>query len=225
MNNQNDKHNCINIILADDHYIVRQGIRSLLDQQTDICIAAEAINGNEVIKLIEGGVQPDLIISDINMPGLGGIEMIEKLNELAPAVKVIILSMLDNDSFVLKAFNAGASGYLLKSVSPEELLFAVRQAHADQQYVCMEIANRLLKRLASAPTLIKPDVDTEIDFTERETEIMQLIADGYTNEKIAERLFMSKRTAEAHRKTLLEKTGTVNTAALVGFAMRNNLIN
>jgi two-component system, NarL family, response regulator NreC len=215
----------INILLADDHHIVRQGISSLLEKQPDICILAEANNGDEVLRLINIGKHPDIIISDINMPGTGGIELIGKVKAVAPSVKVIILSMLDNDNFVVKAFNAGASAYLLKSVSPEELLFAVRHVYTDQQYICTELAMRLVKRLANAPNIMQPGTGVEMDFTDREIEILQLIADGYTNEKIAEKLFMSKRTAEAYRKTLLEKTGTVNTAALVGFAMRNNLIN
>ena len=134
--------------------------------------------------------------------------------------------MLDKESFAVKAFKAGASGYLLKTITPDEMIFAIGHIHRYDRYVCTELSLRFLDRLIALPAITDHAFDdTDLKFSHRDLEVLELVADGFTNEQIAEKLFTSKRTAEAYRKALLEKTGTSNTAALIRFAMRNKLIN
>jgi len=215
----------IKIVLAEDHTVVRNGIRSLLEKTPDYQVIGEAVNGEEVLKLLEQGTEPDVLLCDLNLKGMGGLELTEKLVLAGCKFRIIILTMLDKESFAVKAFNAGASGYLLKSITPDELIFAIRHTHLTGRYICSELALRFLDRLMALPVITNEVFElTDVKFTDRDLEVLELIADGYTNEQIAEKLFTGKRTVEAYRKALLEKTGTANTAALIRFAMRNQLI-
>lgn len=215
----------IKIILAEDHNIVRDGIRNLLEKQKDLKIVGEALNGQEVIDLINKGITADVILADINMPIMNGIEMCSKLPEAAKHTKVIILSMLDHERYVVQAFQAGASGYLLKNTSADELIFAIRHIYIDGRYICSELALRFLDRLLAQPDRRRHEADTGIEFSTRDIEVLMLIADGLTNQEIADRLFTSKRTVEGYRQSLIEKTGTRNTAALMRYVIQNGLIN
>jgi DNA-binding NarL/FixJ family response regulator len=208
----------IKVILAEDHNIVRNGIRSLLDKQPDIEVVAEATDGIEVIQKLDDGLTPDLVMTDINMPHLNGLALIEAVKEKNPEMKVMILSMLDHENYVMKAVNSGACGYLLKSVSEDEMMFAIRHVVAGNLYVCSELTSKLVSKLSSLPDENRKE--TKI----REIEILLLIAEGFTNNEIAEKLFTSRRTVEGHRQNLLEKTGARNTATLIRFAVRNGLI-
>lgn len=215
----------IKIILAEDHTVVRNGIRSLLEKVPDYKIIGEAVSGEEVLTLLAAGAEPDILLCDLNMKGMGGLELTEKVVKAGHTFNIVILTMLDKESFAVKAFNAGASGYLLKTITPDEMIFAIRHVHLYGRYVCSELALRFLDRLIALPVVTNKVFDIEgIDFSERDLEVLELIADGYTNEQIAEKLFTGKRNAEAYRKALLEKTDTPNTAALIRFAMRNHLI-
>lgn len=214
----------INVLLAEDHNIVRNGIRSLLDKQPDIHVVAEANDGLEVLQLFGEGIMPDLVLTDINMPNLNGIALIEQLNEKFPDVKVLILSMLDHENYVMQAVNAGASGFLLKNVSEEEMVFGIRHVMAGNLYVCSELTSKLLGKFSSLPQENNKEIKVAIDLSRREIEILLLIAEGLTNNEIAEKLFTSRRTVEGHRQNLLEKTGARNTATLIRFAVRNGII-
>jgi DNA-binding NarL/FixJ family response regulator len=214
----------IRVILAEDHQVVRNGIHALLEKQPGVIIAGEVGSGNEVLSLLESGTAVDIILSDIHMPGMNGIEMIENLKAVAPKVKIIVLSMLDNEKFIVKAFRAGASSYLLKNVAGEELIFAIRHVHAGGEYICTEVGMRLLRRLVKTPDLLSDDLPAELQLTERDVEVLRLIAEGYTNQEMADKLFTSKRTVEGYRQQLMNKTGTRNTAALVSFAFTHSLI-
>jgi len=169
-------------------------------------------------------VSVDLILSDINMPNLNGIGVIAELKKVSPATRVIVLSMLDHENYVIQAIESGAHGYLLKNVNEEEMVFAIRHVMSGFLYVCSELTAKLLNKLS---TLAKDD-DTElkvaIDLSRREVEILSLVAEGLTNNEIAEKLFTSRRTVEGHRQSLLEKTGARNTATLIRFAVRNGMI-
>lgn len=211
----------IRIILAEDHNIVRNGIRSLLEQNTDFLIAGEADNGQHALDLMANGVEADIILLDMNMPGINGAELIEKLKETSPQIKVIVLTMNDHEKYILQAFQVGAEGYLLKNVSPDELGFAIRHIYSGGRYICSELSLRLLDRRIGQSDLSLKD----IDLSKRELEILGFIAEGLTNTEIAERLFTSKRTVEGHRQNLLEKTGCRNTAALIKFSILKGLIN
>jgi DNA-binding NarL/FixJ family response regulator len=216
----------INIVLTEDHNVVRNGIRSLLERSGSIKVIGEAVNGQEAIDLLNNGVIPDILLTDINMPGISGLDLIVEIKALHPQVKVIVLSMLDNEKYVIKAFRSGASGYLLKSVRADEMIFAIQHVHADERYLCADLALHFLDRVVHLPELNAHD-DTRLhtEFSEREMETLELIAQGLTNQDIAERLFTSKRTIEGYRKSMLEKTDLPNTASLIRFAIRNGIIN
>jgi DNA-binding NarL/FixJ family response regulator len=212
----------INILLAEDHNLVRNGIKSLLDKEKELHVSGEGINGHEVLQLLTDDPTVDVILADMNMPGMSGLELIIKTKELYPHIKVIILSMLDHEKYVSQAFNAGANGYLLKNVSADELVFALKHVHIGGKYLCSELSFRLLEKLIySAETPDLPDVE----FSKREIEVLALIAEGHTNTEIADKLFTSKRTVEGHRQSLIDKTNSRNTATLIKYAIINGIIN
>jgi len=215
----------IRIILAEDHNIVRNGIRNLLEKEKGLKIVGEALNGREVLDLIEKGVLADIILADINMPAMTGIEMAAQLSAELKNTKIIILSMLDHERYVVQAFRAGVNGYLLKNIGADELVFAIRHIHANGRYICSELALRFLDRLIAQPDRRQLEAETGIEFSARDIEVLVLIADGLTNQEIADRLFTSKRTVEGYRQTLIEKTGARNTAALIRYAIQHGLIN
>lgn len=214
----------IHIILAEDHLIVRGGVRSLLEKEKNFSVTGEAANGQEVIGLLNKGVKADIVLADMNMPVLGGLELSEQLRTRYPAIKVIILSALDNEKYVLKAFQSGAKGYLLKSVSPDELVFAIKHTHHFTQYICSDLSRRFLNRLLALPDPVTHKNIHDLDFSAREVEILALLGEGFTNQEIADKLFTSKRTIENQRQAMIDKTGTRNTIALVRFAMLNGII-
>lgn len=216
--------NKMRVILAEDHLVVRSGIRMLLEQQPDIIIAGEASSGEEVLELLKQGISAELVISDIHMPGMNGIELIGELKQTLPHIKVIVLSMLDSEKFIVKAFRAGASAYLLKNAAGEELVFAIQHVYAGGEYVCAEVSMRLLRRLIKTPDLMTDDLSSDLQLSERDIEVLHLIAEGHTNQEMADKLFTSKRTVEGYRQQLMNKTGTRNTAALINFAFTHNLI-
>lgn len=218
----------IKIILVEDHLVVRNGIKLLLDTQENVQVIAEANNGQEAIAYLEQNVIPDIIITDINMPGMDGIQLTEKLVEQYPKVKVIVLSMLNNTQNVSQAFEKGAKGYLVKNVSYDELLFAINHIANGGRYLCEELAMLLLERvMTQAPGLVNYEKDTaasDVELSERELEVLQLISEGYTNVEIADKLFLSKRTVEGHRQNLIEKAGVKNSASLIKYAVIHRLV-
>jgi DNA-binding NarL/FixJ family response regulator len=215
----------INILLAEDHNVVRNGIRSLIEKETDIKVSAEAINGKRALALLSNATDINIVLTDLNMPEMNGIELINKIKLSYPDIKVVVLSMLDHEKYVIEAFRAGACGYILKNVSSEELIFALRHIHStNERYLCNEISLKLLDRLITMPDTIALADHLNIDLSKRELEVLALIAEGYTNQEIAEKLFTSKRTVEGHRQNLIDKTGARNTAALIRFAIVNGLI-
>ena len=214
----------LHVILAEDHNIVRNGIRMLLEADKEITITGEAVNGQEVLDMISKGIKADIILADINMPELDGIALIKKLKQVSPEIKVVILSMLDNDKYVSQAFSEGASGYLLKNISANELLFCLKHVQIGGKYLCAELSIRLLDKLiynvGSSANINNP----QIDFSSRQIEILHLIAEGLTNNEMSDKLFISKRTIEGHRQSLIEKTGSRNTAALIRFAVLSGIV-
>ena len=213
------------VILAEDHNIVRNGIKMLLESQGEITVVAEANNGLEVLSYFSEGGHADIVIADINMPEMDGISLISQLRTLSPSTHVVMLSMLDNEKYVAQAFIEGARGYLLKNVGEEELNFALRYIAGGGKYLCAELAEKLLDKLTQT-TIQQPETNGQhIDFSLREMEVLHLIADGYTNTEMADKLFLSKRTIEGHRQALIDKTGAKNTAALIRFAVVNGFIN
>jgi DNA-binding NarL/FixJ family response regulator len=213
----------IRILLAEDHEVVRAGIRSLLEKQPDFEVVAEASNGVEVLSLIKKGVEPDIVLADIYMPEMDGLVLADKLKNQLPDVKVIVLSMLADEKFVIDAFHSGVSGYLMKNIDREELIFAIRHVCMGKEYICSDLGMRMFRRIGRQIGKYSESSDA-IGLTVKELEVLHLIADGLTNEEIAEHLYTNKRTVEGYRKNLIEKAGVKNTAALIQYAFRTEII-
>jgi len=214
----------VHIILADDHLIVRGGIKAMLEKEKSFQVTGEAGNGAEVLDLLEQGTKADIILVDMNMPVMGGIELTERLKEGYPDIKVIILSALDTEKYVIKAFKSGAWGYLLKNISKSELIFSICYTHEYGQYLCAELSGRFLNRLLTIPEPATNEDAQNIEFSDLDIEILTLLSEGFTNQEVADKLFTSKRTVENHRQQLIDRTGSRNTIALIRFAIINGVI-
>jgi DNA-binding NarL/FixJ family response regulator len=211
----------INILIAEDHQIVRSGVRNVLGTDGRFNVIGEAANGTDVLRLINEGLSPDIILADINMPDIGGMALAESLKKTAcPDAKLVLLTMVDNENCVFEALSLGISGYLLKNISTHELLFALSHIYHNKQYVCSDLAVHMLKQ---AHSRMRTE-EVEIDFSKRETEVLSLIAQGYTNKEIADKLFTSRRTVEGHRQTMINKANVRNSAELIRFAVKHSLI-
>jgi len=214
----------LNVILADDDTLVREGIKMILVANESINVLGEASNGLQVVGMVDEGAKPDIVLTDINMPEMDGITLVETLKKRNPGIKIIMLTMSDSNKFIQQSFTAGASGYLLKTINPDELIFALNQVNQGDRYICSTLAMRLLDRsIEFANTQSSPN-ELNIDFSNRELEILGLIAEGLTNQEMSERLYLSKRTIEGHRQSLIEKTGCRNTATLIRYAVINGMI-
>lgn len=214
----------LNIILAEDHKIVRNGIKMLLEMDKTLNVVGEAMTGVEALDMVNQGQKVDVILADINMPELDGIALIGKVKAINPDIKVVILSMLDNEKYVSQAFSEGASGYLLKNVSAEELIFSIKHVGLGGKYLCAELSIRLLDRVIHKSNDEFAAADINKTFSTREIDVLHLIAEGLTNSEMSERLFISKRTIEGHRQSLIEKTKSRNTAALIRYAVLNGIV-
>ncbi len=214
----------IKIILVEDHNIVRNGIKMLLESEPGITITGEAENGSEALELIRDNDEVDLVLTDINMAEMDGLTLIKEVKKLNQTIKVIVLSMLDDEKQVIQAFNEGAEGYLLKNIVKEELIFGIKQVYKGGRYLSAEIGLNLLNKSAKNATYLSAHTQHPLDFSSRELEVLHLVAEGFTNNEMADKLFLSKRTVEGHRQALIDKTGMKNTAALIRFALVNGLI-
>ena len=214
----------LKILLAEDHNIVRNGIKMLLETESSIHVVGEMTNGLEVIEYFDHGGSADIVLADINMPELDGISMAKELKAKYPEVKVVMLSMHDNEKYISQAFIEGAVGYLLKNISAEELVFSLKHIDTGKKYICAELAVNMLNKLISNGILEQDATFSEADFSSREIEVLHLIAEGLTNLEMADKLFISKRTVEGHRQSLLDKTGSRNTAKLIRYAATNGLL-
>ena len=215
----------IRVVLADDHKIIRDGVKALLGNEKDIQIVGEAANGLELLDLL-AREEADVAVVDINMPGMDGYEATKQIKDKYP-VKVLILSMLDHESHINKMFEAGATGYLLKNTGKEEFVHGIRMVASGQKFICTEIALSLLAKItgpAAKTPLVTSSKITGNELSKREIEVLRLIADGLTNAEIADKLFTSKRTIESHRQSLLEKTQSNNTATLIRYAVSHHLV-
>ena len=218
----------IKVILADDQNIVRSGIRNVLEKDGKFEVIGEASNADELFEILKKGVIPDIILSDTILPEWTGTILATKSASKKSETKLVVLTSVDSDNYLLQAFRSGAMGYLLKSISSAELLFALSFIHHhNQKYISSEIALRQLDRISHLPQLDGLNGHNGHDglpFSKRETEVLGLISQGYTNQQIADKLFTSRRTVEGHRQSLMDKANVRNSAALVRFAFRNNLL-
>ena len=213
----------IKVLLVEDHDIVREGLRALLEGEPDIEVVAEACNGEEALDLLREK-NPQLILMDMNMPVMNGLEATKRIKRDYPGKKVLILSMHDHESYLIDMLDAGADGYILKNSSRTELLFAIRKVAADGKYMGAEFVFSMLAKYKAGNNGVNAVKRSDIKITEREMDVLSLVADGKTNQEIAKQLFTSVRTIETRRKNLLDKTGTTNTATLIKYAVQNGLV-
>lgn len=214
------------LLLADDHAILRDGIRALLSAEADLLIVGEAGNGAELLALLET-TPADVVLMDINMPLLDGYAAMQELHQHYPTLRVLVLSMLDHENYVLRMLGAGAAGYVLKNAPITEIIYAIRTVATGQRFLCSEIALNLLYKFTSHPPVAEesgPALPPGVELTNRELEVLRLIAEGLTNAEIADKLFTSKRTIETHRQNIITKTQAKNTAALIKLALGWGLI-
>ena len=204
----------IRVVLADDHDLVRSGIKALLSMVEGVEVIAEARDGVELIKLVEG-LNPDIVMTDISMPGMDGITAIARIHGSHPKVRLLVLSMYDTVDFVKRAVANGACGYLMKDSPPYELELAVRSVMATGSYFSPAIAQRLLQ-----PS--EPTIDDEL--TQRQIEILKLIAQGRASKEIAFQLGLSPKTVDVHRARIMERLRLNDIASLTLYAVRKGLV-
>ncbi|MFA6541601.1 MAG: response regulator transcription factor [Bacteroidota bacterium] len=210
----------INVLLADDHTLVRAGLRSLLENMSGIRVVAEAADGREAVQLTQQ-FNPDIVLMDIAMIGLNGIEAAERIIRDHPDSKVIILSMYSNDEYVIKALRLGVSGYLIKDSAAGELELALRSVVRNEKYLSSALSTRLLDDFKEHGSVSERGLES---LTPRQREVLQLIAEGHTTKEIAAILDMSLKTADSHRTNLMERLNIHEVAGLVRFAIRMGLI-
>ena len=209
------------IVLADDHRIVRQGLRALLAAEENFKVIGEADDGREALELVRR-LTPDVLVLDLMMPGLNGLEVARQLHRQTPKVAIVVLSMYDDEGFVLEALAHGVSAYVLKDSNSSDLVQAVREVAAGRRYLSPPLSDRAIEtylQLAKTGAMDKHET-----LTTREREVLQLSAEGHTNSEIAARLGISTRTAETHRSRLMHKLGLHTQSDLIRYALRRGII-
>jgi DNA-binding NarL/FixJ family response regulator len=214
----------IRIALADDQHLFREGLSGIIRSAPDFELVAEAENGKVMLdKIRELNQLPDIALVDMHMPEMNGVELNDILHRDYPTIRVIVLSVYDQERFISKMIEAGACGYLTKNCESEELIAAIRTTHKAGFYFNKATLDAMRKVSQFKDTDIRNLTNIPIELTQRETEVLILLCKEFTNAEIGEQLFISTRTVEGHRNNLLAKTGCRNTAGLVIFAIRNNL--
>jgi len=215
----------IRVLIADDHTIVRKGLCSLLEKESDIDVVAEAENGRDAIIKAEE-IQPDVVVMDIGMPLLNGIETSRQLKKRCPEIEIIILTMHANEEYVLQALRAGASGYLVKKAAPLDLVTAIHEVHKGKSYLSASVSKTLINEYLRQTTTRPENDETsrETELTSRQTEVLQLLAEGYTNREAAKILSVSIKTVETHRTQIKKRLNIQKTAGLVQYALQKGLI-
>jgi NarL family two-component system response regulator LiaR len=211
----------IRILLADDHVLVRQGTRELLEQEEDLTVVAEAGDGEEAVRLA-ASYRPDVAIMDISMPKLDGIEATQQIKTQHPAIAVLVLTAYDDDQYVFALLEAGAAGYLLKDVQASELVKAVRAVYAGESILHPTIARKVINRFAQPAGRREEDVLDQL--TGREMEVLRLAAKGMTNQEIAQELVISVRTVQVHLSNVFSKMGVGSRTEAVLHALRKGWI-
>lgn len=212
----------IRLIIADDHEIFRDGFKLMLTRYPEIILIGEAANGNELVQLA-AELQPDVIITDIKMPIMDGIEATKKIIERFPDMGIIGLSMYDDDELIVEMLEAGAKGYLIKNAGKEQITEAIKTVYMNDPYYCKTTSHKLTNMIAKSR--FNPYKKTpRVEFSEREIEIIELVCKELTNKEIGDKLFLSARTVEGHRLKILEKMNVKNTVGLVVYAIKNGIV-
>lgn len=204
----------IKVAIVDDHQLFRNGLKFIIGNESDMEVIIEASNGKEFIFFLEN-LKPDIVLMDINMPEMDGVETSRKSLEIYPDLNILVLSMYGDVEYYNTMIDLGVKGFILKDIDNNELTNAIRKVYTGGNYFSQELLLNLIKN--------KPD-GSGIDLTKREMEVLELICKGYSNQQISEELFISQRTVERHRSSLLYKTDSKNSVSLVVFAIKNNLV-
>ena len=212
----------IKVAIADDHKIFRKGVILSLRPFTNIKFVLEADNGDQLLEGIAAS-EPDVVLMDLRMPGKDGIEATKILSKQYPNIHVIVLSMYEDDRFVSHMMENGASGYLLKNAEPQEIRRAIMDVH-EKGYYLNNFVNRILLKKSHAKQNAVPSLNSEITLTDRERDVLKFICMEFTAQEIAQKMVISPRTVEAIKDRLMERFGSKNTAGLVFFAVKNNLV-
>ena len=214
----------INIVLADDHVLVRNGIKAMLESDQEIEVIGEAGSGAEALAVSQK-LHPDILVLDIRMPEMTGLEAAAKLEAYSPDTKAVILSMHDSEEYVLQALDAGAYGYLLKDTDKVEFIKALKQVHGGSKYFSGAVSNVLANHvLNSKPLPKRAEAEDSYHLTRREKEILRMVIDGKQNKQIAEALDKSVRTIETHRFNIMKKMGVNNAIDMINKAVKENLV-
>ena len=211
----------VSILLADDHQVVRQGLRALLEAEPDFRVVGEAADGLEATRLVER-LHPDVAVVDLIMPGLGGLEVTRQITTRVPETRVVVLSMHANEAYVLEALRNGAAAYVLKDSSAAELVEAVRAVVAGRHYLSAPLSERAIDTYRQGAK--KATLDIYETLTMREREVLHLAAEGHSGPEIASRLSISPRTVETHRANLMRKLGLQTQTDLVRYALRRGIL-
>jgi len=213
----------IKVILAEDHTIVRKGLRSLLDIEEGIKVVGEAENGKQVIKKV-AQLKPDVVVMDIAMPLLNGLEATRRIKKDFPRVRVLVLSVHEDEEYIFQTLKAGASGYLLKNAAPTDLVSAIKAAYRNEAFLSPSISKKVVKEYIRQAAGTSREENSYEKLTNREREVLQLLAEGRTVKEIAHLLYLSTKTIQAHRAHLREKLNINSNAELIKYAIRKGLI-
>lgn len=221
----------IKLLIVDDHRLIINGIKTMLEEVDDISIVAEASNGVEAVEAVRLHEDIDVALMDVKMPQKDGVEATREIIAMRPNLKVMALTMFEEDKYISNMLQAGAIGYVLKHTSKPELVAAIRKVSEGEPYFSHDIARMVMTRYLTNRMPVGPipagsgsGSEGSSELTDRETEILKLIASQLTNQEIAEKLFISPRTVHSHRRNLMQKIGVKNTAGLVRYAIENSII-
>lgn len=207
------------ILIVDDHQMFIDGLKSILHKQKEFTVYAEALDGESALEIIKND-KPDIVITDISMPGMTGIELTHKIKSDYPEIKVIVVSMYNDSNVVSEILMAEAEGYILKNTGKQELLNALTKIANNGTFYCNDVISTMIKHVKK-----DSEVQNEIKIlSDREIEVLKLIAEEYSSDQIAEKLFISKRTVDSHRANILAKLNIKTLAGLIKFSIRNNII-
>ncbi|UKN01597.1 response regulator transcription factor [Paracrocinitomix mangrovi] len=212
----------IKVMLVDDHQVVRNGLKALIEKDNEIIVSSEAESGEEALEKVKFSEELDLIITDMSMPGMSGIELTKRLKESYANLGVLILSMHEDEEYIMDALNAGAMGYLTKDAPTDEIYSAITSISKGKMHYSSSLTDILARQIIRKNK--REDVLESKNITEREMEVLQLIIKGLSNKEIAEELIVSKRTVDNHRFNLMRKMGAKNTADIVRIAYENQLV-
>ena len=211
----------IRVLLADDHTLIRAGISALLESMERIEVVGEAVDGRHALELIQK-VTPDVVLLDLQMPGLSGFEVLQETTENFPDVKIVVLSVHDSEEYALRAFQSGAAGYLPKSAASAELELAISQVTSGEKYLSPIIAQRASLESATRGPMGR---SAPVELTPRQREVLVLVSQGYSTKDIARTLGISVKTVETHRAQLMERLGIHDLAGLVRYSIRTGIVN